>query len=328
MELGIGFSSEELSPSELVRVAALAEQAGFTTAWVSDHFHPWIDAQGESAFVWGVLGGIANATESMRVGTGVTCPTFRIHPAVIAQATATAQSLFEGRFWFGVGSGEALNEHILGQKWPEASVRLERLEEAIEVIRALWEGEQYSHYGRYYTVENARIYSRPSDPPPLMVSAFGKKSVQLAARVGDGLVSTKPDADLLRTFDEVGRASGRSGPRPKLAQVRVCWADSAEKAADIVFERWPTSGLEGEVTQELRTPKHFAQAVSVLHKEDVVGRFPLGPDPQRHIDSIQTYIDAGYDEIYVTQCGPEQEGFIRFYEREILPQFAPAWARA
>ncbi len=202
VELGIGFSSEELGPNEIVRAAALAEEVGFTTAWVSDHYHPWIDAQGESPFVWSVLGGIASTTEDLRVGTGVTCPTMRIHPAIVAQATATAQCMFEGRFWFGVGSGEALNEHILGQKWPEASIRLAMLEEAVAVIRALWKGEQYSHYGDYYTVENARLYTTPSAPPPIIVSAFGSKSVELAARIGDGLVSTAPDRDLL---DEVRR---------------------------------------------------------------------------------------------------------------------------
>jgi G6PDH family F420-dependent oxidoreductase len=186
VELGIGFSSEELGPNEIVRAAALAEELGFTTAWVSDHYHPWIDAQGESPFVWSVLGGIASTTEDLRVGTGVTCPTMRIHPAIVAQATATAQCMFEGRFWFGVGSGEALNEHILGQKWPEASIRLAMLDEAVTVIRALWKGEQYSHYGDYYTVENARLYTTPSAPPPIIVSAFGSKSVELAARIGTG----------------------------------------------------------------------------------------------------------------------------------------------
>jgi len=186
MELGIAFSSEELGPNEIVRYAAPAEEAGFGTAWVSDHFHPWIAAQGSSPFVWSVLGGIAHATESIRFGTGVTCPTVRIHPAVIAQAAATAQCMFDGRFWLGVGSGEALNEHIVGARWPEATVRLAMLEEAIEIIRALWQGDQKSHYGEHFTVENARIYTLPETLPPIVVSAFGEASVALAARCGDG----------------------------------------------------------------------------------------------------------------------------------------------
>ena len=321
MELGIALSSEELGPNEIVRYAALAEEIGFTTGWVSDHYHPWIDAQGESPFVWAVLGGIARATERMRFGTGVTCPIMRVHPAVLAQAAATAQCMFDGRFWFGVGTGEALNEHIVAKKWPEADVRLDMLEEAIAVIRQLWSGEFESHYGRYFAVENARIYTLPQRLPPIYVSAFGKKSVELAARVGDGLVSTKPDADLLSTYSQLG------GRGPNLAQVKVAWAPTREEGEDIAFEKWPTSGVSGELSQELPSPKHFEQAVSSLRKEDVVSSFPCGPDPQAHIDAIRKYADAGYDEVYITQAGPDQEGFLRFYEREVLPAFSPATER-
>jgi G6PDH family F420-dependent oxidoreductase len=315
MELGVGLSSEELGAGAIVRAAALAEEVGFRTAWVSDHYHPWIDAQGESPFVWSVLGAIANATESIRVGTGVTCPIMRVHPAILAQATATTQSLFDGRFWFGVGSGEALNEHIVALKWPETSVRLAMLEEAVSVIRALWSGENVSHYGKHFQVENARIYSLPDQAPPIYVSAFGEKAAKVAAAIGDGLVSTKPDDKIIRAFE----AAGGSGP--KLAQVKVVWGEKQSEAEDLAFEKWPTSGLEGELSQELPTPKHFEQAASPLHKEDVVKSFACGPDPERHIESIQKYVDAGYDEIYVTQVGPDQEGFLRFYQREILPHF-------
>ncbi|MDQ1461845.1 MAG: hypothetical protein QOI08_3329 [Actinomycetota bacterium] len=315
MELGVAFSSEELGPNEIVRFAARAEEAGFTTGWVSDHFHPWIDAQGSSPFVWSVLGGVAHATDRMRFGTGVTCPTVRTHPAVIAQAAATTQCMFEGRFWFGVGSGEALNEHITGARWPEARVRLEMLEEAIEVIRLLWEGKTVSHYGTHYTVENARIYTRPETLPPIIVSAFGTASAEVAARCGDGFVSTKPKHDLLQKY---ARAGGRG---PKLAQVKVAWAPSVAEGEDLAYRLWPTSGLVGELSQELRTPAHFEQAVKPLHREDIVSGFPCGPDPEKHIEAISTYRDAGYDEVYVTQVGPDQEGFLRFYERDILPAF-------
>jgi len=315
MELGVALSSEELGPDAIVRAAALAEEVGFRTARVSDHYHPWIDAQGESPFVWAVLGAIANATDRIRLGTGVTCPIMRVHPAILAQATATTQALFNGRFWFGVGTGEALNEHIVALKWPETSVRLAMLEEAVAVIRELWTGENVSHYGDYFRVENARIYSLPDTPPPIYASAFGDKAAKVAARIGDGLVCTKPDNQIIRTFEAAG------GAGPKLAQVKVVWAQKQTDAEDLAFERWPTSGLEGELSQELPTPKHFEQAASVLHKEDVVKSFACGPDPERHIESINKYVDAGYDEIYVTQVGPDQEGFLRFYEREILPAF-------
>jgi len=318
MKLGVGFSSEELGPNEIVRHAARAEEAGFTTGWVSDHFHPWLDVQGESPFVWAVLGGIANATERMRFGTGVTCPIMRLHPALVAQAAATAQCMFDGRFWLGLGSGEALNEHITGSKWPEAPVRLDMLREAIEVIRKLWQGNEVSHYGRYFTVENARLYTLPDETTPIFVSAFGTASVEVAAHCGDGLVSTKPDANLLAEFAHLG------GAGPRLAQVKVVWANSVARAEELAYALWPTSGLEGELSQELPTPAHFRQAVAPLHREDIVSRFPCGPDPQEHIAAIEKFRDAGYDEVYVTQVGEEQDGFLGFYEREVLPHFDEA----
>jgi G6PDH family F420-dependent oxidoreductase len=311
MEIAYALSSEELGPNEIVRAAARAEEAGIANAWVSDHFHPWIDAQGQSPFVWGALGGIATVTETLRVGTGVTCPTFRIHPAIVAHAAATAQVMFEGRFFLGVGSGENLNEHILGQRWPEVDVRLEMLEEAVGVIRALWEGGPYSHHGRYYTVENARIYTLPSEPPPIFVSAFGPKAMEVAARCGDGLVSTSPDRELLQAYDDLG------GKGPKYGQIKVCWAEREEDARKLAFERWPTSGLGGELSQELPSPKHFEQAVEPLQEDQVVSKFSLGPDPQPYVESLGKYAEAGYDVVFVTQIGPDQEGFLRFYEREL-----------
>ncbi len=313
MELGVALSSEELGPSQIVRTAAWAEEVGFRTAWVSDHYHPWIDAQGESPFVWTVLGGIAGATQQLRVGTGVTCPIMRIHPAVLAQAAATTQCMFEGRFWFGVGSGEALNEHVVARRWPEAAIRLEMLEEAVGIIRRLWTGEEISHSGRYFEVENARLYTRYDTPPPVYVSAFGQQSARLAARIGDGLVSTKPGSQIIEWFRDAG------GHGPKLGQLKVAWAATQQDGEDLVFERWPTSGLRGELSQELRTPKHFEQATAPLHKEDVVRSTPCGPDPEPHIRAIEQYAEAGYDELYVTQVGPDQEGFLRFYAREVLP---------
>jgi G6PDH family F420-dependent oxidoreductase len=316
MQLGVGLSSEELDPGAMVRTAAAAEEAGFAGAWVSDHFHPWIDAQGQSPFVWTVLGGIAEATERLTVGTGVTCPIMRMHPAIVAHAAATTQHLFDGRFWLGLGTGEALNEHIVGEHWPEASVRLEMLEEAIAIMRLLWEGGQQSYYGEYFTVENARLYTLPRQQIDVMVSAFGPKALELAARVADGLVTTSPDAGTVREYEE------RGGRGPKLAQLKVAYATSVEAAEDMVFERWPTSGLSGELSQVLPTPAHFEQAVSVLRKDDVVKDVPCGPDPERHIEAIRKYSDAGFDELYVTQVGPDQEAFVRFYEREVLPACA------
>jgi G6PDH family F420-dependent oxidoreductase len=320
MEIGIGFSSEELGAREIVDACVHAEDAGITRAWVSDHFHPWIDAQGESPFVWTVLGAVAHATERLRVGTGVTCPTVRIHPAIVAQAGATTQAMFEGRFWLGVGSGEALNEHITGAKWPEASVRLEMLCEAVDIIRELWGGAQTSCYGKYFTVENARLYTLPDNPPPIYVSGFGPKSVAVAARIGDGFVSTRPDDSLIKEFDSQG------GRGPKLSQLKVAWAPSRAEGEDLVFERWPTSGLSGELSQELPTPAHFEQAVAPVRKEDVVSSTPCGADAADHIAAIRKYEEAGYDELYVTQVGTRQREFLDFYAREVLPELTHAQA--
>lgn len=309
-------ASEEHGPNELVRYARRAEEVGFNTAWISDHYHPWIDRQGESPFVWCVIGGIAAATERLRLGTGVTCPTIRIHPAIIAQATATAAAMLPSRFFFGIGSGENLNEHVLGDHWPPTDVRLEMLEEAVEVIRLLWQGGTHSHYGKHYTVENARIYTLPAEPPPVYVSAFGPKAIEVAARIADGYVGVAPDPEILRAFKE---KAGEG--KPRLGGMKVCWHEDEAEARRLVHELWPTEGLPGELGQELATPAHFEQAVSLVTEEMVTENIACGPDPERHLEVIRQYVDAGYDEIYVQQIGPDQEGFFRFYEREILPKF-------
>ncbi|HWB73171.1 MAG TPA: TIGR03557 family F420-dependent LLM class oxidoreductase [Egibacteraceae bacterium] len=317
VRLGYVLSSEELGPNELVRAAVRAEEAGFETAWVSDHFHPWIGRQGQSPFVWAVIGGIAQATGRLRVGTGVTCPTIRIHPAIVAQAAATATVMLPGRFFLGVGSGENLNEHILGDRWPPTDVRLEMLEEAVAVIRLLWQGGTHSHHGRHYTVENACLYTLPEQPPPIYVSAFGPKAAGVAARIGDGYVGTAPQAELLEAFAAQGGAD-----KPQLGTMKVCWADDEERACRTAFELWPNLALPGELAQELATVAHFEQAVAMVTADDVCETIPVGPDPERHLASIRQYADAGYDEVYVHQIGPDQEGFCRFYEREVLPRLA------
>jgi coenzyme F420-dependent glucose-6-phosphate dehydrogenase len=313
--IGYTLSSEEHGPGALVEQAVRAEQVGFSFAVISDHFHPWIDRQGNSPFVWGVLGSLARATERLPLATGVTCPTTRIHPAIVAQAAATAAALLPGRFSLGVGSGENLNEHILGDRWPGVVERQERLEEAIEVIRLLWEGGLSSHRGRHYTVENARIYSLPEEPPPILVAVAGERSVDLAARAGDGLVGTSPQAESIERF----RSGGGEG-KPTYGQLHVCWAASEEEARRTAHEWWPNSALSGSFSFELPLPSHFEEAVSVVSEDDVAESIVCGPDPERHIAAIREYLDAGYDHVYVHQVGPDQEGFFGFYERSILPE--------
>src|SRR5918996_1297800 len=204
VQLGYKLASEVFGPRALIDNARAAEEAGFSFALISDHFHPWLDAQGQSPFVWTVLGGIAEATERLRVGTGVTCPTVRTHPAIIAQAAATTALLFDGRFFLGVGAGENLNEHIVGRGWPSTDVRHEMLEEAVEVIRLLWKGSLESHRGKHYVLETARLYTRPETPPPIVVAAAGPKSATLAGRIGDGLVGTSPEPESMSAFEAAG----------------------------------------------------------------------------------------------------------------------------
>jgi G6PDH family F420-dependent oxidoreductase len=311
VELAYALSSEEHDARTLVATAQRAEEAGFRSVWISDHYHPWIDRQGQSPFVWSVIGGIAATTE-LTVTTAVTCPLVRIHPAVIAQATATCSNMLpDGRFRFGVGTGEALNEHILGDRWPPADVRLDMLVEAVEVIRALWTGEDVTHRGGHYTVEHARIYTTPDGPIPVLVSAFGPQAVDVAAEIGDGWVTTGPDAELLARY----RAAGGSGPA--LGTVKVCWGEDEGDARKLAYELWPTSGVPGQLHQDLPTPTHFEQAASIVTEEAANKATPCGPDPAAYIAAVGEYTDAGFDEVALTQIGPDQEGFFRFYEREL-----------
>ena len=298
-----------------MRFARLAEEAGFPYAVISDHLHPWTERQGNSPFVWSVIGGIAQATERLRLGTGVTCPTVRIHPAIVAQAAATCAAMMPGRFFLGVGSGENLNEHILGDRWPPASVRQEMLEEAVGLIRELWSGRLVEHHGRHYTVENARIYTLPDEPPPIFVAAAGPDAADLAGRIGDGFIGTAPDPDLIERF----RAAG-GGDKPRYGQVHTCFAADEAEARRTAFEWWPNAAIGGELGWELPQPAHFEQAVETVSEEDVAEVVTCGPDPDRHVEALTKFADAGYDHVYVHQIGPDQEGFLRFYEREVLPR--------
>jgi coenzyme F420-dependent glucose-6-phosphate dehydrogenase len=316
-KLGYSLSSEEFDAPTLVAQAERAEAAGFRFAGISDHFHPWIDAQGESPFVWAVLGAIATRTERLELITGVTCPTQRIHPALVAQAAATAAQLFGGRFSLGVGTGENLNEHIVGERWPSTVERQERLEEAIEVIRELWEGKLTSHRGQHYRVENARIYSMPDEPPPLLVAVAGSRSVELAAANGDGLIGTAPIAQSVKQFREEGGEG-----KPTYGQLHVCWAAEEAEARRTAHRSWPNAAITGGYMLEMTTPSRFEEAAENVREEDVAEAVVCGPDPERHRAAIQEYVDAGYDHVYVHQIGDDQDGFFNFYESEILPHFA------
>jgi len=315
IELGYTLSSEEFPPLDLVAHAQLAEEAGFTFALISDHYHPWVDAQGHSPFVWSTIGGVAATTGRIRIGTGVTCPTVRIHPAIIAQAAATCAAMLPGRFFLGVGTGENLNEHITGERWPSANVRREMLEEAVWILRKLWTGENVDHEGAYYQVADARIYTLPETPPEIYIAASGGMAAQLAGEIGDGLIATSPSEKLVRSFEQ----SGGQG-KPKYAQVTVCWAQDEASARKTAHEIWPNAAITGELSAELPLPRHFEQAAKMVTEDDTANSIVCGPDPAKHVEKIRAYADAGYDHIYVHQVGPDQEGCVRFYQREVMPQ--------
>lgn len=314
-KFGFALSSEEHAPNDLIHYARKAEDTGFDFLMISDHYHPWIDRQGHSPFVWAVIGGIAQATRRIPLGTGVTCPTMRTHPAIIAQAAATAAAMLPGRFFFGVGSGENLNEHILGDHWPPADVRLEMLEEALQVIRLLWEGNDVSHWGEHYVVENARIYTLPDQPPPIYVAAGGSKAAELAGKIGDGLISTAPEEDLVETF----RKSG-GDDKPSYGQITLCYDQDEARARRIAHEIWPQTVLPGLLKADLPGPAHFEEAVRLVSEDDVAEKIPCGPALEPILEEIKDMQEAGFDHIYFHQVGPNQEDFLRFFEHEILPE--------
>ncbi|HEY3970596.1 MAG TPA: LLM class F420-dependent oxidoreductase [Solirubrobacteraceae bacterium] len=310
-------SSEEFDPRELIKQARMAEDAGFQGLWISDHYHPWNEEQGHSGFVWSTIGALAQTTSTMNVTTAVTCPTVRIHPAVIAQAAATCAVLLEGRFALGLGTGEALNEHILGGRWPRADERLEMLEEAVQVIRTLWQGGMQSHRGRHYQVENARIYDLPEQTPPILISGFGPKATKLAAKIGDGYCTVQPDKQAVQRFREAA-----DGPRPVAGGMKVCWAPEEAEARATAYRLWPNEQLPGELAQILPTPRHFEQASELISEDMVAEAVPCGPDLDLHLQAIKRYEDAGFDELYIQQIGPGQERFFEVYANEILPRFS------
>lgn len=312
-KIGYFLSCEQFGPHELVDQAKRAEDAGFEALWISDHFHPWNEEQGQSPFVWGVVGALSQAT-TLPVSTAVTCPTVRIHPAIVAQAAATAAVQLDGRFVLGVGSGEALNEHILGDPWPSVGVRQEMLEEAVDVIRLLLAGDEVSHHGLHYEVQEARIYTRPAQRLPIYVSGFGPQGAELAGRIGDGYVLTMPDADLVQTF----RSSG-GVDKPVQAGTKVCWDADAGAALDTAHRLWGNEGLPGQTAQILPRPKDFAALQNLVPKQDIAESVACGADPEKHVAQVRKYLDAGIDEVYVQQIGPDMAGFFTAWQRDVLP---------
>lgn len=311
--LGWFLSTEEYSPAELVAQAVAAERAGFDALWVSDHFHPWNDEQGQAVFVWGLIGALSQAC-SLPVTTAVTCPTTRIHPAIVAQAAATAAVQLEGRFRLGVGTGEALNEHVLGDPWPSFDERMEKLEEAVALMRRLWQGDFVTERGRHFEVQNARIYTLPEEQIPVYVSAFGPKALEVAARIGDGYCGTSDDADIVSRFKEA------SGGKPTQAGVKAAWAPTRDEGVDHAHRLWAHSAFPGELNQVLPSVRHFEQVASLVTRDMTSESVVAGPDVADHLTQVRSYLDAGYDEVYAACMGPHALEMIEAYGREVLPE--------
>jgi G6PDH family F420-dependent oxidoreductase len=316
IELGYHLSSEEHAAPDLVRDAVRAEEVGFSYAVVSDHFHPWTDAQGQAPFVWSVLAAIAQVTSTLRVGTAVTAPIRRTPPYLVAQAAATVATLMPGRFFLGVGTGENLNEHVTGEWWPPAAVRRDMLEEAVEVIRELWDGGAVEHLGRHYRIDAARIYSRPPELPPIVVAAATTAAARLAGRIGDGLIAVTPAAQLVRDFEE----SGGDG-KPRYGQIDVCVAEDEREARRTAHALWTApAAVPPRLLSSLRLPADFEAVAQLVTEEQVCEHVVCGADIERHLARIDEFVRAGFDHVHVHQVGADQEAMFRLYEKDVLPR--------
>lgn len=312
-KFGYKLMSEEHGPSALVDNAMAAERAGFDFVGISDHFHPWVRAQGHAPFAWSVLGAIAYATKTIGIATGLTCPIIRYHPAIIAQAAATIAVMSDNRFTLAVGAGERLNEHVGGQPWPSVAKRHAMLAEAIDVFRELWDGGARAYEGDFFVLDHAELFDLPKKPIPVIVGVSGEKSVRLAIGHGDGIMTTEPNKDLVQSF-----AKQKKGP--VYGEVSLAFAQSEKEGLQLAKERFAFSALGWAVNSELPSAEGFEAATKYIREEDLAETIPAGPDPEVHLQAIRKFIEAGFDHIALLGIGPDQSGFIRFVEKELLPK--------
>jgi G6PDH family F420-dependent oxidoreductase len=311
MQIGYKLAAEAFGPQELIRQAVLAEQAGFDFVEMSDHYHPWLEEQGHSPFTWSVLPVIAAKTERIGLATGVTCPSVRYHPAIIAQAAATLAIVSEGRFTLGVGAGERLNEHVTGTGFPGGRVRHERFREALEIIRLLWQGGYRSYHGQHLQLEDARVFDLPDELPVMAVAASGPVSARIAAEVGDGLFATEPDGDLVSEWQKLG------GVGPAYAELPLAWAPDEDTAARAVVEKSRFALTGWKVMAELPNPVNFAAATASITADQAKAQFACGPDAGRHLEVARQFADAGFDHLVAMNAGPDPDGFMEFFASEL-----------
>jgi coenzyme F420-dependent glucose-6-phosphate dehydrogenase len=317
MELGYWLSCEEHDPTTLVAHAVAAERAGFGLAIASDHFHPWIPAQGQAPFVWSVLGAIACATDRITLATGVSAPLRRVHPVTLAHAASTIAAMSRGRFVLGLGIGERLNEHVIADAWPRPGVRRRMLQEAIVVLRQLLAGDDVDHEGEFFTVEHARLYTRAATPPPLWVAVGGPRTARVAGEQADGMLGLEPTAGLVETFERAGGAG-----KPVVAQLHVCLADSVDDAVRTARRWWPQQALPGALLSEVARPEHFASAVAVLDDDAIRQAVICCTDAAPVMQAVSEFAGAGFTHVALHQVGPDQGRLFDFAQKDLLPAFS------
>lgn len=303
---GYTLMTEQSGPKDLVRHAVAAERAGFDLAVSSDHFFPWLSAQGHAPYAWSVLGAVAHATSDIELMTYVTCPTMRYHPAVVAQKAATTQLLADGRFTLGPGTGENLNEHVIGGGWPGVETRQEMLVEAVDIIRSLHEGDLLTHRGTYFEVDSARIWDLPDDGVPIAIAMGGPRAVEALGPLADHLIATEPDGDLVSAWnDQPGRA-GAATQRRAVGQLPISWdPTSVDAAVERAHEQFRWFGAGWAVNADLPTTAGFAGATTFVRPEDVAASIPCGPDLDAVVDAVRPFWEAGFTDVALVQIGDE-----------------------
>lgn len=321
-QIGYAAMLEQFGPVEVTDYSVVAEGAGFSGVMAADHVQPWVPSQGQAPFVWNVLTALGERTRG-DLGPGVTCPSFRFHPQVVAQASATLAAMYPGRHWLGLGSGEALNEHIVGGYWPEAPERIRRMWEAIEVIQKLFTGKDVKHSGEFFRMETCRLWTMPDTPPPIHVATAGPITAKRAGRTVDGIITpgatVEKVAGVLAKFDEGAAEAGREpGSQVKVLQLHLSWAPTEEEALTNAVREWPTGGMKFP-KQDIRSPYDFEQMAKLVRPEDFEGRMVISSDPDVHRQEIQRFVDLGFDRIYLHNVGRNQHEWIDVFARDVLP---------